>query len=98
MCHFEIRYSLPEFELHFLLFLVLSKCLDIEHLISQCIQISKKEDTKTAEARITEIIHLKHTLELVQPLMDAIADGENPLFTMYAKVSKILPRLGLSWS
>ena len=67
-------------------FLVLSKFLDVEHLISLCIQISKREDIKAAETRITEIIYLKHTLELVQPLKEAINDGQNPLLIMYAKV------------
>ncbi len=68
-------------------FLVLAKFLDVEHLISLCIQVPKKDDIKSAETRITEIIYLKHTLELVEPLKQALADGEQPLFTMYAKVS-----------
>ena len=71
-------------------YLVLSKFLDVEHLISLCIQIPKKEDVKTSEARITEIIYLKHTLELVQSLADAIKEGENPLFVTYAKVRRIV--------
>ena len=67
-------------------FSVLGRFLDVEHLISLCIQIPKKEDIRTAEARITEIIYLKHTLELVQPLQQALKDGENQLFKAYEKV------------
>ncbi|XP_065062866.1 mutS protein homolog 4-like [Rhopilema esculentum] len=64
---------------------VLSKFLDIEHLISLCIQIPKKEDVKAAETRITEIIYLKHTLELVESLKDVIKEGKNPLFVIYTE-------------
>eukprot|EP00795_Rhopilema_esculentum_P008778 gene8778-14808_t len=65
--------------------IVLSKFLDIEHLISLCIQIPKKEDVKAAETRITEIIYLKHTLELVESLKDVIKEGKNPLFVIYTE-------------
>ena len=39
---------------------------------------------KTAESKITNMIYLKHTLELVQPLQDALAESTNPLFRAYA--------------
>lgn len=67
-------------------FVVLSKFLDVEHLISLCIQIPKREDTKAAEMKITEMIHLKHTLELVAQFRSVIKEGSNPLFIMYYKV------------
>lgn len=70
--------------------LVLSKFLDVEHLISMCIQIPKREDAKTAEMKITEIIHLKHTLELVEQLRIIIQKGSNPLFITYFRVRSLL--------
>ena len=54
--------------------------------MSLCIQIPKREDVKSAEAKITEIIRLKHTLELVEQLRDIIKDGSNQLFVLYTKV------------
>ena len=54
--------------------------------MSLCIQIPKREDVKSAEAKITEVIHLKHTLELVEQLRDIIKEGSNQLFVLYTKV------------
>ncbi|KAH3873388.1 hypothetical protein DPMN_036623 [Dreissena polymorpha] len=58
---------------------VISKFLDIDHLLSLCVQVPKQENVKTAETKITNMMYLKHTLELVGPLRDALGDCENPL-------------------
>lgn len=55
----------------------------MDHLISLCVQIPKHETVKTAENKITHIIHLKHVLELVEPLRTALADGEHSLLKAY---------------
>ena len=51
-----------------------------------CIQVPKTETVKTAESKITNVIYLKHTLELVDPLREALKDCKNALFTAYYKV------------
>ena len=60
--------------------------LDTEQLLSICIQVPKQGTLKFAENKITNIIHLKHTLELVQPLQNALQDCENELFKAYHTV------------
>ncbi|XP_013777928.1 mutS protein homolog 4-like, partial [Limulus polyphemus] len=70
-------------ELFFSLQAVLGRFLDVEHLLSLCIQIPKQENTRTAEQKITNIIYLKHTLELVEPLRAALDHSNNPLFRTY---------------
>ncbi|XP_022081598.1 mutS protein homolog 4-like isoform X1 [Acanthaster planci] len=64
---------------------VLTRFLDVDHLLSLCIQIPKQETVKTAEAKITNVIHLKHTLELIPPLMMALEGSENKLLQAYFK-------------
>ncbi|WAQ95739.1 MSH4-like protein, partial [Mya arenaria] len=59
---------------------VISRFLDVDHLLSLCVQVPKQENIKTAENKITNVMYLKHTLELVPPLRDALGDCENPLF------------------
>ncbi|XP_077981944.1 mutS protein homolog 4-like [Glandiceps talaboti] len=78
---------------------VLSRFLDVDHLLSLCVQIPKHETIKTADSRITCIIYLKHTLELVEPLQAALQDSTNQLFKAYhtclgdTKFSLMLERL-----
>ncbi|KAK3612393.1 hypothetical protein CHS0354_031987 [Potamilus streckersoni] len=64
---------------------IIQRFLDIDHLLSLCIQIPKQESVKTAESNITNVIHLKHTLQLVPPLREALRDCENPLLKAYYK-------------
>ncbi|KXJ20920.1 MutS protein-like 4 [Exaiptasia diaphana] len=62
---------------------VLGRFLDVDHLTSMCVQIPKNETVKTAESKISAVIYLKHTLELVEPLGNALKDTETPLFKAY---------------
>lgn len=64
-----------------------SHFLDLDHLLSLCVQIPKQESMKTAESKITNILLLKHSLELVEPLREALVDCENTLFKTYYEVS-----------
>ncbi|XP_033642505.1 mutS protein homolog 4-like [Asterias rubens] len=72
-------------ELFYNLQSVLARFLDVDHLLSLCVQIPKQETVKTAESKITNVIHLKHTLELVPPLMMALQGSKNKLLQAYCK-------------
>lgn len=67
-------------------FSVLGRFPDIDHLTSICVQLPKHETVKTAESKISAAIYLKHTLELVEPMNDALKDTETPLFKAYYEV------------
>ena len=69
------------------------KILDIDHITSMCIQVPKKETVKTAESKITNVIYLKHTLELVDPLREALKNCKNALFTAYHQVRRMVTKL-----
>ncbi|XP_062517164.1 mutS protein homolog 4-like [Corticium candelabrum] len=70
-------------DLYFRIQGVLVRFLDVERALASCVQIPKQETVKTAEHRIANVIDLKHTLELVEPLRDALRDGENSLLVAY---------------
>ncbi|KAL5248605.1 hypothetical protein ACHWQZ_G017698 [Mnemiopsis leidyi] len=59
---------------------VMARFVDVDTTISLLIQVPKQETLKTAENRIMHIICLKHLLELVKPLSNAIKDSQNNLF------------------
>uniref|UniRef100_A0A8C3K8X1 MutS homolog 4 n=1 Tax=Calidris pygmaea TaxID=425635 RepID=A0A8C3K8X1_9CHAR len=63
-----VQELLQDEELFFGLQAVISKFLDTEQLLSVLVQIPKQDTVKTAESKITNLIYLKHTLELVEPL------------------------------
>ncbi|KAK2193937.1 hypothetical protein NP493_4g02025 [Ridgeia piscesae] len=73
-------------ELFYSLQAVVGRFLDVDHLLSLCIQIPKQETVKTAESKITNMIHLKHSLELVEPLQLALKDSHSKLLCAYALV------------
>lgn len=73
-------------EIFYTLQSVIGRFLDIDHLLSIFVQIPKQESIKTAESKITNVIYLKHTLELIEPLREALRDCENPLLKAYYKV------------
>ncbi|XP_019619725.1 PREDICTED: mutS protein homolog 4-like [Branchiostoma belcheri] len=81
-------------ELFYNLQSVVSRFLDVDHLLSVCVQIPKQESVKTAESKITNVIYLKHTLELVEPLQAALKDCHNQLFKAYYNTLAD-PRFGL---
>ncbi len=76
---------------------VVGRALDVDHLLAQCVQIPKQETVKTAESKITTVIYLKHTLELVNPLKAALVDSQNTLLKAYHKVSKCTCRISCIW-
>ncbi|XP_057289940.1 mutS protein homolog 4-like isoform X2 [Hydractinia symbiolongicarpus] len=90
LCTIESRYDcvdelIEKEELFLNLQAVLGRFLDVDHLISSLIQIPKKEGLKVFERKISEVIYLKHTIELVQTLHQALTGSENNLFKAYHK-------------
>jgi DNA mismatch repair protein MSH4 len=80
---------------------LLGKFLNLDHLISLCIQVSriwknaesltwkqipKAESAKQAENKIQHIIFLKSSLELVAPLRQALAGIDDPLISTFHHV------------
>jgi len=47
---------------------VLGRFIDVDHLLSMCVQVPKEETLKTTDSRITTVIYLKHTLEEAEAL------------------------------
>ncbi|XP_053549161.1 mutS protein homolog 4 [Bombina bombina] len=78
-----VQEFLDEEELFFSLQSVLSRFLDTEHLLSNIIQIPKQDTDKAADAKITYLIALKHTLELVEPLKAKLKNCQRPLLKAY---------------
>ena len=72
---------------------VLRRFLDVDHLLSMCVQVPKEETLKTTDNRITTIIYLKHTLEEVEALRMVLCatETDNVLLKSYQAV--ILSRL-----
>ncbi|XP_053927088.1 mutS protein homolog 4 isoform X4 [Cuculus canorus] len=78
-----VQELLQDEELFFGLQAVISKFLDTEQLLSVLVQIPKQDTVKTAESKITNLIYLKHTLELVEPLTAALRSCNTPLLKAY---------------
>ncbi|GAB1599457.1 mutS protein homolog 4 [Argonauta hians] len=71
---------------------ILKRFLDVDHLLSLCVQMPKQETIRTAESKITNIIYLKHTLEMLPALQDALKNSDNTLLSAYSK-ALVDPRL-----
>ncbi|XP_017589309.1 PREDICTED: mutS protein homolog 4 isoform X5 [Corvus brachyrhynchos] len=78
-----VQELLQDEELFFGLQAVISKFLDTEQLLSVLVQIPKQDTVKTAESKITNLIYLKHTLELVEPLKAALRSCSTQLLKAY---------------
>ncbi|XP_072505981.1 mutS protein homolog 4 isoform X3 [Notamacropus eugenii] len=74
---------LQDEELFFALQTVISRFLDTEQLLSVLVQIPKQDTVKAAESKITNLIYLKHTLELVDPLQAVLRRCNTPLLKAY---------------
>ncbi|KAM9324666.1 mutS protein homolog 4 [Gastrophryne carolinensis] len=78
-----IQELLEDEDLFFSLQSVLSRFLDTEQLLSNLIQIPKQDTEKVADTKITYLITLKHTLELVEPLKAVLKNRKTPLLKAY---------------
>lgn len=56
-------------------------------MLSLCIQIHKEKNVRNSEQKIMNVIALKHSLDLVKPLHDFLANAKNALFQTYYQVS-----------
>ncbi|XP_035226392.1 mutS protein homolog 4-like, partial [Stegodyphus dumicola] len=64
---------------------VISKFIDTEHLLSLCVQIPKDDNVRNCEQKITNVICMKHALDLVKPLRDCLIPYKNALFKTYCQ-------------
>lgn len=60
-----------------------------------CIQIPKQETLKSADNKITYVIYLKHTLELVEPLRASLENCECEFLQACQKVTYIISEMHL---
>eukprot|EP01135_Chromosphaera_perkinsii_P001208 Nk52_evm7s162 gene=Nk52_evmTU7s162 len=74
-------------EVFFNLQSLLSQVLDLEQIAATLIQIPKQETMATCEANINGIIAVKHVLQLMEPLRDAITSLNSPI--MQASVASL---------
>jgi len=67
---------------------VLGRFLDVDHLLSMCVQVPKEETLRTTDNRITTVIYLKHTLEEVEALRMVLCatETDNVLLKSYQTV------------
>nr|XP_040055241.1 mutS protein homolog 4 isoform X1 [Gasterosteus aculeatus aculeatus] len=79
-----IQELLCDTELFFDLKSAIARFLDIDQLLSVLVQIPKQETAQVAEAKITHIIQLKHTLDLVPRLRMALKNGNTALLKAYS--------------
>ena len=66
---------------------VISQFPDIDDLMARIVSLPKQETVATAESKINNIIHLKHSIDLVTPLKDALKDGQSSLLKACHAVS-----------
>ncbi|XP_052034780.1 mutS protein homolog 4 [Apodemus sylvaticus] len=78
-----VQELLQDEELFFGLQSVISRFLDTEQLLSVLVQIPKQDTVNAAESKITNLIYLKHTLELVDPLKVTLKNCSAPLLSAY---------------
>ncbi|XP_028838763.1 mutS protein homolog 4 [Denticeps clupeoides] len=78
-----IQELLQDEELFFGLQSAITNFLDIDRLLSVLVQVPKQETIQVAEAKITHVIQLKYTLELVVPLRDMLQNCKTALLTAY---------------
>ncbi|KAM3871478.1 mutS protein homolog 4 [Diretmus argenteus] len=79
-----IQELLEDEELFFGLKSAISRFLDTDQLLSVLVQIPKQETVQVAEAKITHVIQLKHTLGLVPQLRMAIKNCNTALLKAYS--------------
>ncbi|XP_026875381.2 mutS protein homolog 4 [Electrophorus electricus] len=74
-----IQELLQDEELFFGLKNAIAHFLDIDQLLSALVQLPKQDTVAVAEAKITHVIQLKHTLELVAPLKMVLKNAKTAM-------------------
>uniref|UniRef100_A0A3P8U5S2 MutS homolog 4 n=1 Tax=Amphiprion percula TaxID=161767 RepID=A0A3P8U5S2_AMPPE len=80
----SIQELLQDEELFYGLKNAIGHFLDIDQLLSVLVQIPKQETVQVAEAKITHVIQLKHTLDLVPRLRMALKNCNTALLKAYS--------------
>lgn len=80
----SIQELLQDEELFFGLKNAIGHFLDVDQLLSVLVQIPKQETVQVAEAKITHVIQLKHTLDLVPQLRAALKNCNTALLKAYS--------------
>uniref|UniRef100_H3DJ20 MutS homolog 4 n=1 Tax=Tetraodon nigroviridis TaxID=99883 RepID=H3DJ20_TETNG len=80
----SIQELLQEEDLFFGLKNVIGHFLDTDQLLSVLVQIPKQETVQIAEAKITHVIQLKHTLDLVPQLKMVLKNCSSSLLKAYS--------------
>ncbi|KAM9842952.1 mutS protein homolog 4 [Aulostomus maculatus] len=79
-----VQEMLQDEELFFGLKNAIGHFLDIDQLLSVLIQVPKQETVQVAEAKITHVIQLKHTLDLVPQLRAVLKNCKTALLKAYS--------------
>ena len=66
---------------------ILSRFVDVERTVNQCVLVPKDPDLSFMEQRINAVVGLKHILSLVAPLRQALTQAQSPLLATMADVS-----------
>ncbi|KRZ67666.1 MutS -like protein 4 [Trichinella papuae] len=64
----------------------ISRMTDVERLIGFCMHIGEEDCGRFAEYRIKQLLCLKNTLELVEPLRQILSNFKTPLLKQYFEV------------
>ncbi|EFX81651.1 mismatch repair ATPase Msh4 [Daphnia pulex] len=64
---------------------ILSRFVDVERAVNQCVVMPKNPSPSFVEQRINAVVALKHILSLVSPLGSALAKANSPLIVALAK-------------
>ncbi|KAI9551670.1 mismatch repair ATPase Msh4 [Daphnia sinensis] len=64
---------------------ILSRFVDVERAVNQCVVVPKNPSPSFVEQRINAVVALKHILSLVAPLGVALAKANSPLIVSLAK-------------
>ncbi|XP_045033837.1 mutS protein homolog 4 isoform X1 [Daphnia magna] len=64
---------------------ILSRFVDVERAVNQCVVVPKNPSPSFVEQRINAVVALRHILSLVAPLQAALAKANSPLIVSLAK-------------
>jgi DNA mismatch repair protein MSH4 len=64
----------------------MSRMLGVEQLVTLCVHLNREENVRLIEYKITQVIYLKHTLELVAPLRELLEPCTSEPFAQYHQV------------
>ena len=69
---------------------ILSRFVDVERTVNQCVVIPKNPDVSFMEQRINAVVALKHILSLLPPLQYALSRTRSVMLSAMFKVHRLL--------